>query len=313
MVPSVSTWAAATTAATLTEAELRIVVRGQEEESAKTPVAIIFGWGGSSHKNVSKYSAIYHRAGCITVQYVLATRHLFRDTQQIPDIMEHLLARLEELQLASNPTYIHCLCDTGVMCYQGLDIAMARTATRLNIQGVVWDSCPGPYPEVTLVRYTVFTAIFLLCCLRDWTNGDTTVTDFLHSAYFIIAHRIIPSIKKKLEGVPITFGLIKGVWAGHFARDHCLERRRTPELFLYSNNDYYLSYHYLEQMVLGVRERLGAPFRAVRFDGSPHVGHLRYHRHQYTQEIQAFVQGSSKMGRAHTDDEQLKIEKHHVN
>ena len=42
-----------------------------------------------------------------------------------------------------------------------------------------------------------------------------------------------------------------GVWAGHFARDHCLERRRTPELFLYSNNDYYLSYHYLEQMVLG--------------------------------------------------------------
>ena len=157
MVPSVSTstWAAATTAATLTEAELRIVVRGQEEESAKwaakwvipvfkdvtqkfpnktqlimelsgvcppwpgrccrrsnsnshysgsdktpelgteieycallpgpdiavnylnnsrTPVAIIFGWGGSSHKNVSKYSAIYHRAGCITVQYVLATR-----------------------------------------------------------------------------------------------------------------------------------------------------------------------------------------------------------------------------------------------
>lgn len=59
-------------------------------------------------------------------------------------------------------------------------------------------------------RYTVFTAIFLLCCLRDWTNGDTTVTDFLHSAYFIIAHRIIPSIKKKLEGVPITFGLIKG-------------------------------------------------------------------------------------------------------
>ena len=32
-----------------------------------------------------------------------------------------------------------------------------------------------------------------------------------------------------------------------------------------------------------------------------------------SQEIQAFVQGSSKMGRAHTDDEQLKIEKHHVN
>ena len=93
------------------------------------------------------------------------TRDMTRDTWH--------MTRLEELQLASNPTYIHCLCDTGVMCYQvtrgpawqpvrdtwqtwhvqGLDIAMARTATRLNIQGVVWDSCPGPYPEVTLVRW----------------------------------------------------------------------------------------------------------------------------------------------------------------
>ena len=40
----------------------------------RTPVAIIFGWGGSSHKNVSKYANIYHKSGCITVQYILATR-----------------------------------------------------------------------------------------------------------------------------------------------------------------------------------------------------------------------------------------------
>lgn len=73
----------------------------------------------------------------------------------------------------------------------------------------------------------------------------------------------------KMDGVPITFGLIQGkiqlkmhpnqiyyyllpgVWAGHFARDHCKMRTATPELFLYSNNDYYLSFQYLEKMVLG--------------------------------------------------------------
>ena len=42
-----------------------------------------------------------------------------------------------------------------------------------------------------------------------------------------------------------------GIWAGHFARDHCFLRPGTPELFLYSNNDYYLSYQYLERNVLG--------------------------------------------------------------
>ena len=40
----------------------------------RTPVAIVFGWGGSSHKNVSKYSSIYYKTGCITVQYILPTR-----------------------------------------------------------------------------------------------------------------------------------------------------------------------------------------------------------------------------------------------
>ena len=142
--------------------------------------------------------------------------------------MENILQQLDGLDLLHHPFFIHCLCDTGVMCYQGLHIAMARCNIDLDIQGVVWDSCPGPYPEVTFVRwtksleidkaihwpdcfrYTVFTIVFLLCSLRDWTNGDTRIKDFLQSAYFIIAHRIIPSIKKKMEGSPITFSLIKG-------------------------------------------------------------------------------------------------------
>ena len=60
-------------------------------------------------------------------------------------------------------------------------------------------------------RYSVFTIVFLLCCLRDWTNGETKIVDLIQSAYFIIAYRIIPSIKKKMEGNPVTFSLIKGL------------------------------------------------------------------------------------------------------
>lgn len=273
----------------LSKTELQISVEKQDYATDRTPVAIIFGWGGSSHKNVSKYSKIYHKAGCITVQYILATRHLFRDTEQIPDIMENILQQLDELDLLHHPFFIHCLCDTGVMCYQGLHIAMARCNIDLDIQGVVWDSCPGPYPEVTFVRYTVFTIVFLLCSLRDWTNGEAKIVDFLQSAYFIIAHRIIPSIKKKMEGSPVTFSLIKGIWAGHFARDHCFLRPGTPELFLYSNNDYYLSYQYLERNVLDLRSKVVSPFKAVKFNGSPHVGHLRYNKQQYTDEVTAFI------------------------
>lgn len=278
----------------MSKKELKIIVENQERSTERTPVVIIFGWGGASHKNISKYSSIYYNSGCITVQYILSTRHLFRDTDQIPDIMENVLHQIEDRGLTSHPVYIHCLCDTGVMCYQGLDIAMRKTGISMNIKGVVWDSCPGPYPEVTLIRYAVFIVVFLLCCLRDWTNGDATLLDFFYSFYFIIVHRIIPSIRKRLEGIPITFGLIQGTWAGHFARDHCKLKKRTPELFLYSNNDYYLSSHYLENFILELRYKIGSPFRAVKFHGSPHVAHLRYHQKQYSEEIEAFIAGDIK-------------------
>merc|ERR1719481_2459724 len=97
----------------MSKKELKIIVENQENATEKTPVVIIFGWGGSSHKNISKYSSIYYNAGCITVQYILSTRHLFRDTDQIPEIMENVLYQLEEQDLTGHPVYIHCLCDTG--------------------------------------------------------------------------------------------------------------------------------------------------------------------------------------------------------
>ena len=129
------------------------------------------------------------------LQYCLSTFHLFRDTEAVPDIMARLLARLQaELGIMSRPVVIHCLCDTGVICYQGLAVALRRASLALDIRGVVWDSCPGPYPQVTshwpcsnvgvgewqvsVARYAVFAAVFLLCLARDWSQGKAGLTEF---------------------------------------------------------------------------------------------------------------------------------------
>ena len=94
-------------------------------------------------------------------------------------------------------------------CCLGL---MPRTIPRGDFCKV--NQITGSKLYVTLLypipRYTVFTIVFLLCSLRDWTNGETKIADFVQSAYFIIAHRIIPSIKKRMEGSPVTFSLIQG-------------------------------------------------------------------------------------------------------
>ena len=46
--------------------------------------------------------------------------------------------------------------------------------------------------------------------------------------------------------------------------------------------------------VLELRYKIGSPFRAVKFHGSPHVAHLRYHQKQYSEEIEAFLAGDIK-------------------
>ena len=38
-----------------------------------------------------------------------------------------------------------------------------------------------------------------------------------------------------------------------------------------------------------LRSKVVSPFKAVKFNGSPHVGHLRYNKQQYTDEVTAFV------------------------
>ena len=108
-----------------------------------------------------RYAELYLELGLPTAQFILSTRHIFRDSHQVqlqgcrkrvnnrvqvPELMDRLAEQLGERGLLSRPLFIHCLSDTGVMCYQGLSLVRPS----LEVRGVVWDSCPGPYPEVRL-------------------------------------------------------------------------------------------------------------------------------------------------------------------
>ena len=67
----------------------------------------------------------------------------------------------------SQPTAVHCLSDTGCMCFQGLNIATFSQGFPLTPRGVVWDSCPGPRPVVTIPKGLVLCIINWLSRMRD--------------------------------------------------------------------------------------------------------------------------------------------------
>ena len=55
--------------------ESKLIIREPESPRHKAPLVLLFGWGGASHKNLSKYADIYLETGCTTCQYSLSTRY----------------------------------------------------------------------------------------------------------------------------------------------------------------------------------------------------------------------------------------------
>jgi len=268
--------------------ESKLIIREPESPRHKAPLVLLFGWGGASHKNLSKYADIYLETGCTTCQYSLSTRLLFRDTAQIPELMTNILRQLEKVGIYDRQVYVHCLSDTGVMCYQGMILSNKNSSMmkRINIRGVVWDSCPGPRPEVTVSRVAALLVVNWMCCLRD----KMSMSESLYSSYRLLLDRAWPGLFDKWRGKDVALSLVDGKWAGHWGRDHYKLHPSVSELFLYSNSDYYVSSKYLENIVLAPRDNDGCQYKAFKFTGSKHVAHLRKHKKEYVNQVRSFIQ-----------------------
>jgi len=256
--------------------------RGAAGPYGPPPLALVFGWAGSSPRNLAKYASLYQSQGCTTAHLTLPTRLIFQDTAEVPQVMGEVAQQLEELGVRERPLLVHCLSDTGAMCYQGLQLA---TRGALDVRGVVWDSCCGPIPEITAPRVAALLAVNYFCARGDGADISGAVL----SSYRLLVKRGWPNYLRKLQGQPVDLSLMEGVWAGHFGRDHHLQYPGVPELFLYSNGDFYLPHKYLEREVLDKRRRRGVPFSATRFQGSAHVQHYRKHPAQYEAAVQQFM------------------------
>merc|ERR1712227_1121776 len=157
----------------------KLVIREPKEARRKSPLVLLFGWGGASHKNLGKY------------------------TEHIPKLMDNILIQLEKVDIYNRQVYVHCLSDTGVMCYQGM---MVSTKTSINVRGVVWDSCCGPRPEITVSRVAALLVVNWMCSLRD----KMTMVESINSSYRLLVDRAWPGLLGKWKGEDVALSLIDG-------------------------------------------------------------------------------------------------------
>jgi len=253
-------------------------------KSEDQPLVILFGWAGASEKNLRKYAKIYQDAGCNTLSYVLPSRFIFLKTVQVPYLMERLVETIIKERLERSPTFFHNMSDTGNMCYQGINKSLGDMHQELQVRGAIYDSCPGPRPKATFSRLWALTIVNWIVCHKDGLN----FLEKLQSTRNIFTDRFLPNVPRRLRGEPALLSEIDGTWAGDYVRDEA--GKTHPELFLYSNSDFYLPQKYLEKEVL--ERRRGRNERELfvkKFQKSPHVGHLRRYKADYTDAIHDFL------------------------
>jgi len=251
------------------------------EEDENKPLVILFGWAGATPKNLSKYGSVYSDLGCPTVEYILPTRFIFRHTEQVFEAVDDLL---DVVQRSGRKTIVHCLSDTASMTFQGLSVAADLRGDPFNPSAIVWDSCPGPYPIVTLPRTVVLTAINWLARMRDGMNLRQAITssavDFRDLGWKNFIRRYRYGLDSKISTMDET-------WCGYWARDHPLD---VPQLYIYSKSDFYCPWSNIETNVLPARRKIVKDLTVLKFHKSPHVGHLRANGETYRQHIKQLVE-----------------------
>uniref|UniRef100_A0A8C0Q9U1 Transmembrane protein 53 n=2 Tax=Canis lupus familiaris TaxID=9615 RepID=A0A8C0Q9U1_CANLF len=151
---------------------------GRKEVGARQPLVILLGWGGCTDKNLAKYSAIYHKRGCIVIRYT-APWHMvfFSESLGIPSLRvlaQKLLELLFDHEVEKEPLLFHVFSNAGVMLYRYvLELLQThRRFCRLRVVGTIFDSGPGDSNLVFCMASCLLLSPLLVDGISAGTEGQ---------------------------------------------------------------------------------------------------------------------------------------------
>nr|BAB15317.1 unnamed protein product [Homo sapiens] len=238
---------------------------GGKEAETRQPVVILLGWGGCKDKNLAKYSAIYHKRGCIVIRYT-APWHMvfFSESLGIPSLRvlaQKLLELLFDYEIEKEPLLFHVFSNGGVMLYRYvLELLQTRRFCRLRVVGTIFDSAPGDSNLVGALR--------ALAAILERRAAMLRLLLLVALALVVVLFHVLLA--------PIT-----ALFHTHFYDRLQDAGSRWPELYLYSRADEVVLARDIERMVEArLARRVLA--RSVDFVSSAHVSHLRDYPTYYT-------------------------------
>jgi hypothetical protein len=227
-------------------------------------LVILFGWSGSNHKYLSKYSEIFSERKMNTVQM---TNTLYIDTNA-PKV-EILVKEIDEyFQLSKKENfsiYFHVMSNGGLFNYvKALKLIETKSFKHWKplIKGVIFDSCPGELTATTYSKVlTVQMENFIL----------KTIAYYLILVFIILQSVLsicIPSLRYNTNEMLID----------PFLKNTLHDS--VPLLIIYSEKDELINHKFIDKLLIQLKSYDKLVF-SKKFTDSDHVAHYRKYSKEY--------------------------------
>lgn len=263
----------------------RVYLRDGHEKVKPAPAdepttIIIYGWGDGMPKNVSKYSDGFHEL-YPSARILAVLSGTFQASNQ-PE--EQRIQAMMPVVDTVFPTpsgsgsderiLLHCMSNTGGIFLAATFAAYQRrhgVDKRLPHQLLVCDSTPGSLDFASQVS--------------RWSRAMAVGSAKYFPWPFIITHGLwYTFLWGNYLWQCLSAAEPSGNWAMRIMNDKSMASVEVPRLYLYSKEDEIIWWEDLEETVAQVKME-GFLVDLERFEGSPHVGHMRMHPEQYWNKI----------------------------
>lgn len=233
-------------------------------DSKSKKIVILFGWSGSSHKNLGKYSQIYQDKGFSTFQVIQDPVSVLPLTDS-NNIAEKLLKNIDlHYDLAKTQgklTIIFHIFSNGgfVRFYKAMDLLDSTYSHwKPFIKGIFFDSCPG---KLTANSGALAASAY---------SSNIILRNLMYFFFYIFF-----SIIGLFMGSAFSFDLWteKAVNCKVFDKDVFFA-------FIYSKTDDLIDYLHVEEFIKKL-EKVNKNVKKLLFEKSPHVQHLIKNTDQY--------------------------------
>merc|ERR1719342_901216 len=241
---------------------------------------LLFGYAGSSFRQLEKHSLMYNKLGYTTLSCILPQNYLFHfEVPKIVECSKQVLERVKKENINEIATITFS--NNGAALYQHLSqLILQDNNQEIRILGAVFDSGPGP------------NAIFRTSGRRVPHNTPNPPTKFflylsllgVNLANGVSIRESLHLLSKQIKSTNIDPNVS---WPGHFLKYE--DRGRWPLFIIYSKKDKLLPWQFLKKLVEETSEN-GRQVEEWQLKDSGHVAHYKFYPIEYRDKVSKFLQ-----------------------